>query len=123
MVSRHIKPVDGWRWAFWDHGTAILKKGAVIRREILLEAVRKAIAVRDKTYNGWAQVPGVVLHVEGGRAYCRHCRRMVKDGLLKMINVSIKASSHGGSNDITWSVLTPTEKGFAEAEKLLKKVS
>jgi hypothetical protein len=124
MIGRNIKPVADYRWSYWWGASAFVKKGADIRREVLLEAVQKATAVRNGTVKpGYLGVPGVSLHHEGGRAYCRHCRRLVKDGLLKMVNFRVKSSSHGGSNDITWSVLAPTAKGYAEAEKLLKKAA
>lgn len=119
MISRNITPKYSWSWF---GGGAPMMKGAEIRRKLLLEAVRKARVFAEKG-DRWNTVPGVSLHHEGGRAFDRHARRMVKDGFLKMERYAFKQSSHGGSNDISWSVLVPTEKGFEEADRLLKKAA
>jgi len=104
----------------WYIGGGPMKKGAEIRQDLLLEAVRLARTYAEQGERPSTR-PGVSLHHEGGRAFDRHARRMVKDGLLKMERYAFKQSSHGGSNDISWSVLVPTEKGFEEADRLLLK--
>lgn len=104
-----------------------MKKGASIREELLLEAVkaaRSATPMKDRVWDhgtpAYRGTPGVLLHALGGRAYDRHARRMVKDGLVTVQRIaSHRAYSRADGNIIRRSYLAPTEKGFAEADRLL----
>ena len=128
MIGRNVKPVPDWRWNLWWGGSAFVEKGASIREGLLLRAVeihRKSHpkAVVRQWNNGipthYAQ-PGILLHWEGGREYDRHCRRLVKDGLMKVERLATNQSCFGGGI-IRLSFLVPTEKGFAEADRILAK--
>ena len=103
MVSRKIKPA-GFTWP-WTK-PVIIKKGADIRRHLLL----KAIELSNKHKETGAGVPGIRINCEGGRAYDRHARRMVKDGLLRMDRWEY-GRSWDDSHVLSISILVPTEKG------------
>ncbi len=125
MISRKTKPVADWHWNHWNLGRAILEKGSEQRNKLLMDAVASARLKADTIpyFRGTPSlgadrvVGGVILHVEGGRAYDRHARRLVREGYLRIERRAIKQSSFGGGI-IRWSVLVPTQKGFEAAASI-----
>jgi len=129
MISKNIKLVENWRWTNWDGVGVFTRRGTERRNAILLDAVEIYHKTRDKArVRQWNNgVPthyapgGIRLHCEGGIAYDRDCRRLVKDGLMKIERMATNRSPSMEDFIIRWSFLVPTEKGLAEAERLMKK--
>jgi len=110
MISRKIKPA-GFTWPW--HKPVLIKKGADIRRDLLLKSIDLYVKHKE-TGKG---IPGIKLHCEGGRAFDRHAKRLVKDGLLRMDRWEY-GRSWDNSNVLSISILVPTEKGFQAAKNL-----
>lgn len=130
MPNPNTQPVPDWRWGYWWGASSFVKKGASIREELLLEAVKAARSATPMKDRGWDKgvpsyngIPGVSLHCLGGRAYDRHARRLVKDGLCEVKRMAThNAYSRSDGNIIRRSYLAPTAKGFAEADRILAKL-
>jgi hypothetical protein len=105
MVSRKIKLLQDWHPLFLDRLSAFVTKGRNQREHLLLKATEFS---RDQP----SVYGGIPLHIEGGYAYDRHARMLVERGLLKM--------ERRGNRTSRWSVLVPTEKGFEEADRILR---
>jgi hypothetical protein len=129
VPNPNTKPVPDWRWGQWWGASSFVKKASSIREELLLKAVeaaREATPMKNRIWDRgtpvYSGVPGVRLHCLGGRAYDRHARRLVRDGLVTVQRIaSHRAYSQRDGNIIRWSYLAPTEKGFAEADRILAK--
>ncbi len=58
----------------------------------------------------------------GGFAYDSDVRKMIEDGLVTSGRIASRKSAHGGTNDISYTQLTITDKGRAEYARLKKRL-
>lgn len=58
----------------------------------------------------------------GGFAYDSDVRKMIEDGLVTSGRIASRKSAHGGTNDISYTQLTITDKGRKEYDRLKKRL-